>query len=778
MVETKQISKNLYFVSQEVEVPKITKEPEQTIQYWIFDRSGSRSGSINEDIQVAKEFVNTLSEGSEVVLAWFSSQGQYGLSQPFTLKKQLGAVVISLDSINGTIGCTCFDEVLEEVYNYHVKNQSNKKGAMMFFTDGDVNDGKPIQASIDILKKWKEVSNVNLIVGYGWLNRTNMSRMAEACDGSFIQLQSNKGLKSILEQFVVSVDDTNPKIKTTLFCKSELAISISGNNIFEYQPENLKVDYSPSKTNKNCIYYLTNSKPKTSKEITTLKEWQEKGLRSLALVYSQKNKSNISLELLAASKDRFLVDKMDSAISPDEFGKVEELIKESIFDKSQRFRKGECAPDYLPADDAYSILDFMTDLSNEDNAKLHLKDDRFEYNRIGAGSKQTDGSKFEQTSDVVGINDIVFNQERLNISINTYANGVVPLDPKQFSTGFKKADLKKHSLGDSFPVVSFRTYTIVADGKYSTWTLVLSGLSKELVDKLEKAGVIKEFDSGSKSTIEQNVYVIDVSSLPMGNKKLLGKSGISAKKLSKLNYEQHELKTEQSVIKSMIKVMKAEPEDETETINQGLKEQKEFLEKFCYIKNGSYSPPTKVFGIDKTVESYSGNKLYLNDTKELRPEMNVYGLGKEVEIVKIDTKNRCVEVDTDLDKVKLVPTELVFKMNDNYSAYSFNIKLDGMSDVTMSAYKKAKDKTSDRMKLFHENVQKYESETKLEKLEKRLKEVKDRLSVIRKELQVAKFLIIMVNKGSMVEFASRDNVILVEDGRTTNFEIKEIKVKI
>lgn len=771
MVETKQISKNLYFVSQEVEIPKVVKEPEQTIQYWIFDRSGSRSGSINEDIQVAKEFVNTLSEGSEVVLAWFSSQGQYGLSQPFTLKKQLGAVVISLDSINNTIGCTCFDEVLEEVYNYHVKNQSNKKGAMMFFTDGDVNDGKPIQASIDILKKWKEVSNVNLIVGYGWLNRTNMSRMAEACDGSFIQLQSNKGLKSILEQFVISVDDTNPKIKTTLFCKSDLAISISGNNIFEYQPENDVIDYSPSKKNKCCIYYLTTDKPKFTNTLIKLEEHQEKGLRSLALVYSQKNKSNISLELLAASRDRFLVDKMDSAISPDEFGKVEELIKESIFDKSQRFRKGECASDYLPADDAYSILDFMTDLSNEDNAKLHLKDDRFEYNRIGAGSKQTDGSKFEQTSDVVGINDIVFNQERLNISISTYCNGIVPLDPKQFSTGFKKADLKTHSLGDSYPVVSFRTYTIVADGKYSTWTLVLSGLSKELVDKLQKAEVIKEVD-------KNGVMVVDVSSLPMGNKKLLGKSGISAKKLSKLNYEQYELKTEQSVIKSMIKVLKAEPEDEVETINQGMKEQKEFLEKFCYIKNGAYSPPTKVFGIDKTVESYSGNKLYLNDTKELRPKMNIYGLGKEVEIVKIDTKNRCVEVDTDLDKVKLVPTELVFKMNDNYPAYSFNIKLDGMSDVTMSAYKKAKDKTSDRMKLFHENVQKYESETKIEKLEKRLKEVKNKLSEIRKELQIAKFLIIMVNKGSMAEFASRDNMMLVEDGRTTNFEIKEIKVKI
>lgn len=775
MIETKEIKKELYFVSQEVEVPKIVKDSEPTIQYWIFDRSGSRYGSINEDIQVAKEFVNTLQEGSEVVLAWFSSQGQYGLSQPFTLKKQLGAVVISLDSMNSTIGCTCFDEVLEEVYNYHTKNQIGKKGAMMFFTDGDVNDGKPISASIDILKKWKEVSNINLFVGYGYLNRTNMSKMAEACNGSFIQLQNNKGLKSILEQFVSSVDDINPKVKVELEYPSELVISISGNNVFEYQPENLKIDYSPSKTNKNCIYYLTNSKPKTSKEITTLKEWQEKGLRSLALVYSQKNKSNISLELLAASRDKFLVDKMDLAISPDEMGKVEELIKNSIFDKSKRFLKGKCSENYLPADDAYSILDFMTDLANEENAKLHLKDDRFEYNKIGASQKQIDGSKFESTSDVVGINDIVFNQERLNISINTYCNGVVSLNPEEFSTGFTKADLKKHSLGNSYPVVQFRTYTIVADGKYSTWTLVLSGLSKELVQKLEKAEVIKEYEVGTR---DYERIVVDVSSLPMGNKKLLSKNGISAKKLAKLNLEQYELKTEQSVLKSMIKVLKAEPEEETETINQGMKDQKEFLEKFCYIKNGSYSPPVKVYGIDKTVESYSGNKLYLNDTKELRPEMNIYGLGKEVEIVKIDTKNRCVEVDTDLDKMKLVPTELVFKMNDNYQAYSFNIKLDGMSEVSMSAYKKAKDKTSDRMKLFHENVQKYESETKVEKLEKRLKEVKEKLSMIRKEMQIAKFLIIMVNKGSMPEFASRDNMILVENGVTTLFEIKEIKVKI
>ena len=77
-----------------------------------------------------------------------------------------------------------------------------------------------------------------------------------------------------------------------------------------------------------------------------------------------------------------------------------------------------------------------------------------------------------------------------------------------------------------------------------------------LVENYLKSISIKEVD-------KNGIMVVDVSSLPMGNKKLLGKSGISAKKLSKLNYEQYELKTEQSVIKSMIKVMKAEPEDET-----------------------------------------------------------------------------------------------------------------------------------------------------------------------------------------------------------------------
>lgn len=772
MIESKQIKKDLYFISQEVKVNNVKNNIDnyESIMYMIIDLSGSRYKDYEQDIEVLKEFIQTLPDKQKIILGWFSSQGQYSLSLPFELKKQISGVITTLDSYK-THSLTCYDEILEEVYNYHTKNHPSKKGAMLFFTDGMVNDGKSPQASIDILKKWKEVSNVNIFAGYGWLDRNFMSRMAEACDGSFIQLQNNKGLKDLLSGFTNSVDDVNPKIKVDLEYNSDLAISISGNNIFEYKPENDEILYSPSKKNKSCIYYLTTQKPKDTKEITILQEHQEKGLRSLALIYSQKNKSYIALNILVKTKDRFLVDKMDSAISPDEFGKVEELIKESIFDKTKRWRKGECSENYLPADDAYSILDFMFDLANEENAKLHLKDERFEYNKIGASSKQTDGSKFQQTSEVVGVNDIVFNQTRLNISINTYCNGLVPLNPKEFSTGFTKADLKKHSLGDTYPVTSFRTYTIVADGKYSTWTLVLSGLSKELIDKLQKAEVIKEIDSEKK-------IVIDVSSLPMGNKKLLSKSGLSAKKLARLNFQQYELKTEQSVLKSTIKTLKNEPEEETETINQGLKEQKEFLEKFCYIKNGSYSPPTKVFGIDKKVESYSGTKVYLTDTKELRPEMNVYGLGKEVEIVKIDTKNRCIELDTDLDKMKFVPNELTFKMNDFYEAYSFDIKLDGMSDVSMSAYKKAKDKTSDRMKLFHENVLKYESESKVEKLEKRLKEVKEQLSVIRKELQIAKFLIVMVNKGSMPEFESRENMTLTENGKTTYFEIKEIKVKI
>ena len=198
MIKTLKINNNLFVNVLKVDMPESNKEStsdviEPSNQFLIFDRSGSMYGYLDAIVETAKEYCASLPEGSTVSLGYFSGTDQYNLSVPYVFKKELNSAVSVLETYRSALGMTNFYQILEKV-NSVAKNIKTKSNIFMF-TDGCHNAGNYSRIE-SALKEWSQYANVSMFVGYGYIDRTIMSRMAEITNGSFIHLNDFKNLKT------------------------------------------------------------------------------------------------------------------------------------------------------------------------------------------------------------------------------------------------------------------------------------------------------------------------------------------------------------------------------------------------------------------------------------------------------------------------------------------------------------------------------------------------------------------------------------------------------
>lgn len=574
-----------------IPVEKESQIQEIQNQFLIFDRSGSMSGYLDDVVDTAIDYCNKLPDGSTVSLGYFSGRGDYALTVPYTLKKEINGVTTTLNSFRQALNLTNFIEILNKVNE--IAGKLNVKSSMFFFTDGCHNSGGTKKDIEKALKEWTKYAQISLFVGYGYIDRDIMSWMAQITEGSFVHLNNFNNFKAILEDFGISVEDSSPYIPVEVPTAEDIIpIGFSGKSVLEYTVDGGQVKYRPSKKEFRGLFFTTQSKVKNSEDTSDIDISIERGIRALALVHSQKNNTLLSLELLSFLGDKYLIQSLYNSISPDEFSESETKIRKSIFSPKERFLEGT-VKNFLPDPNAFCVMDAINILSEDENVKLYVRDKDFEYTRIGKKTEQTDGPFVEYPDDLaVAFNDIVMNKERLNLSISTYTSGMVSLDPAQFKNNpFTKEDLAKFSLPDKYKVSSFRTYSVISDGRLQTKKLVVSDLSKDTINKL---GTILTRRPDGK-------YIVDFTALPVINKKYVKMT--SAKTLAEKMWEEKLLSDEISVYNYFKK--KYEKEDKKDAKDAQQVDQLQFLVDHCYIKNGSYNPPMKTIAGEDEYEAYS-----------------------------------------------------------------------------------------------------------------------------------------------------------------------------
>ncbi len=585
MIKSLKVKENLYVNALPITLSK-KQEKEVEMQarkeIIILDRSGSMQGYLNSIMNSVTTYCEKLPEGSEIMLGYFSGNNEYSLSVPYILKKELGQVTTTLNSYKSSLGMTCYPQILSKVNE--VAKKSNDKRNLFFFSDGAHNTGGSWKDIEVCLKEWGKYAQVTCFVGCGYIDREKMSLMASITDGSFIHLNSFNDFSQSLTDFGESVEDSVPSVEVTIDFTNEeiIPISLAGEVIVEYSVIDRKVKFKASKKGYKGLFFLTQNKIKNAEEVTELDITFEKGIRALATIHSQKNDALTALDLLNFIGDKYLVSTLYSSITPEEYALSESKIRRTVFRSKERYLEG-VVKNFLPDPNAFCVLDAINILSQDEDAKIYIHDKDFEYTRIGRAQVQTDGPKVEYDKEAGSkLGSIVMHKERLNLSINTVMKGTVPLVPAFFKNNpFLMNDLQNLNLPSDYPVNTFKTYTIVADGKLQTKKLVLSDLSKDTINKL--GSVITRRKDGK--------YVLDLTPLPVINKSYAKMD--SAKELAKLVWSEKLLSDQISFYNYLRK---------EEEVKLGTKLRKEFglvlsdeatqfLEDHCYLKGDNYGPP-------------------------------------------------------------------------------------------------------------------------------------------------------------------------------------------
>lgn len=189
------------------------------------------------------------------------------------------------------------------------------------------------------------------------------------------------------------------------------------------------------------------------------------------------------------------------------------------------------------------------------------------------------------------------------------------------------------------------------------------------------------------------------------------------------------------------------------------------------------------------------NKSYLSNTsaKSLAElAWKYFYKGNEVSVLKhlINTKTSSVEQGP-ADSAEYLAENLYIKngtyqppvemveATDEYLSYEFTIAFKGFSKASASAvYKKIKDggKITDRESIAAYFINKYEK-CKLAQLEKALEEAKKEYKELQIDIQHAKFAIILINRGCMDEFSSRENMNIDLDVSQYNLPVDTINTQ-
>jgi len=285
-------------------------------------------------------------------------------------------------------------------------------------------------------------------------------------------------------------------------------------------------------------------------------------------------------------------------------------------------------------------------------------------------------------------------------------------------------ELDRLNIPPKYNITSFKTYSIITDGKLNVENLVLSELTNDTAEKL-KPYLLTRADDGC--------YIFKLATLPLINKTY--SKHTSAKTLAEHVWQEKILKDKMSTLRYMNKVVSESEKDEVLTFTE---EQSNYLWEHCYIKDGKYQPPMKTLAGD-----------------------------------------------------------------DEYDAYEFKIKIKGFSDASASSVIKKIEENklilegsvkgkiknvTDREKLIRESYEYYlPLMDSSEKIEAELSRLNKELNIVRQFIQSSKFAVILVNKGKLDEFESRENQnIELECESITNekmnitfeFSINKIKVKI
>jgi hypothetical protein len=558
--------------------------------------------------QLKKKVPKLLGVEDTLSVIWFASRGQFGTlleAEPVATLTDLQAVNTAIDRWLRPVGLTGFKEPMQEAKKLVERVGKNNKGAfsLFFMSDGCDNQWN----RNEILKAVEETAgglSSATFVEYGYYaDRPLLSKMAEKAGGTLIFSEDFDKYAPLFEGSLGKTVSGAPRKEISV--KGDpvegFAFALVDGDLLAFSVEGDKVTV-PSDLNE--LWYLNptsvggslgfNAKAAADPNMVIATE-EHAGLSAAyaaVSLYAQRMKPNVVYPLLKAVGDGAFIERFAGCFGKQKYTEFTDQSKAAAFDIKTRFEQG-WDPTKIPADDAFTVLDFLRILASDDENKVLLDSSDFKYSKIGRG--QTDASvkaiedlqeriagesdaakkaelekelkaakkvkplKFvaDEVPDGYSVKTLTLNENRPNISILIRKEGSVDLSKR-----LKKAEHKK--IPRTFPTYIHRNYAIVKDGLVNVEHLpvrMTAGTVRAMVEAglpmsaicSPKGETAKQTEARIKKASKGRPvpFVVNLRELPIINRKMVKE--VAAEDLFRKTYATTQAKAAQKVYNSIKK---------------------------------------------------------------------------------------------------------------------------------------------------------------------------------------------------------------------------------
>lgn len=590
---------NEFLVYQPIAAARITPPKHASTNHiWVIDRSGSMSGHLSRVLTQIKTQARKIPVGDTLTVLWFSGKGQ----KDVIIKGSridgttFDAIDYAIDRYSSTVGATCFSETLIDLKK-HLDDLGafGERSMLVFMTDGHpvVDDVAREMASIkSAIAACAGQLSATVLVGYSeGYNRELLVDMAQRFNGSMVHASEVDEFGLTLATFV---DGSLTTSQTRRIGVEVCSVQVDG--VFSVPSTGSVVAHPlaadpalimamPAKgtslsvmTSADSVYVLgrgpLNDVPVVG-DVSTDEDLL-RGAYAAAIVLIRGAKVDTALKVLNKVGDKAIMQLVLNSYTNNEFGKVERALMAAVSDNAARFVDGRDT-NYLPDPNAPCIVDLLTALMADVDARFMPYHPAFMYKKITRSTQQATGyPKFEANRDVsIPFSSLTWHKTKLNLSILARIPGTIALHDVGDASPQTPASI---GLASPFSTYKYRNYSIIKDG-----TLNVNKLPVKLGYNSRQFAL--ELGVVENPNPDDGVYVLNLTKLPLINRAL-------AKQTSGVTLAQQAL--EELRLECVLKVLKPrmKDHDEAETRVKYTEAQEKFLEAHgIRPKDGSFSPP-------------------------------------------------------------------------------------------------------------------------------------------------------------------------------------------
>lgn len=560
----------------------------------VIDCSGSMSYELPKIRQQLKNKLSMmLKETDTISIVWFSGKSQFGVvveNVPLQTAVDLTGVHRAIDNYLKPVGLTGFVEPLQEVEKMVERLTKPGRATNLFFmSDGYDNQWRPaeILAAAD---KLAPIVSSAAVVEYGWYcNRPLMVQISERLGANEVFAENFPQYEPIFETAMTKKIAGIKKVDVEIYSALHgFAFAIHEGEILTFAVENNKVSVPEGL---DMVYWFAELPP--SANFCSLSEinhpsFKDKAEVSRALYASlvpltQRMLSNDIFRVLKATGDVRLIREFGNCFGKQAYSEFQTHANECVTDESKRLVDG-FNPNEVPAEDAYTIIDLLYELSGDDGNRFYPNHPAFDYQRTGRRSETSrvlteaeqtrvaeiatelgktrspakikklqeelasfsdhkDGLRFTPDDEDAGypVSNLVFNEDRPNVSAQVRIPGTVHLGNAINDLSVQDAaKILPNVLPIAFPTSIVRNYTIIRDGIRNVKVLPVT-LTEKSHQALCDNGVLPVGEFWQ----EGHIYEIDLMTLPLINRQMV--KTVSANDLFQKQWELTQAKARQKV---------------------------------------------------------------------------------------------------------------------------------------------------------------------------------------------------------------------------------------